>query len=448
MPNFDASLVRQAFVYAQPLAEVYRQWALQQATQGPMNRLMAFRNLADASFRTVPSPNTDTMYTVFGFDLSDGPVVMQAPAIPEDRYFVLPFYDAFTNVFASFGTRTQRYGPFNFLITPPGYDGEVPDGLTQLESPSLIGSMLGRILIYSEDDVPAVRSIQDEFVVAPLSEWSAGNHVPLVDFEHPEPVEGFTFFDSRDDAEGFWKGVGHAVAGTNIPEHDRDLFASFAPLGLTSSGFVPPADAADRELLYAETETSWKFLADFAADQSQAESLGVSFFNSNGWGWSASVRDADNTGALFYGDQYLLRAWVNYLYYGMLPPDEALYPAVYADSDGVRLNGDHVYTWTVRADQRPVHELGFTSLTLYRMDGYFYDNPERVYKIGDRDPDLVTDESGNINITVSAQRPENVDNWLPSPAGEDFYLMFRTYLPAERVLDGTYEFTPVRRIGR
>ncbi|WP_369746697.1 DUF1254 domain-containing protein [Paenarthrobacter sp. AMU7] len=406
---------------------------------------MAFRGLADATFRAVPSPNTDTVYTVFAYDLSAGPLVVQTPGIPENRYFVLPFYDAFTNVFASYGTRTKTYGPLNLLLTPPGYDGEIPQGLTELRSPSLIGSMLGRILVADEDDLPAVRAIQDQFVVDPLEDWLQGVHTPLMDFAHPEPVPQYNFVDSRNDMEGFWVGAGEILAGAPVPESQRDQLASFEPIGLTQAGFTMPRDPADRELLLTETAASWKFLADFAADQSQAETMGVSFFNSNGWGWSAAARDKGNTGRLFYGEQYLLRAWTNYLYYGALPPEEALYPTLYRDPQGGPLNGDHSYTWRMPAGIRPVRSLGFTSLTLYDMDGYFFDNPHNIYKIGDRDKNLIYDADGSLTITISATKPDRPANWLPSPAGKNFYLMFRIYLPVDAVLDGTYVFEPVVR---
>lgn len=445
MTSFDGALVRKAFIYSLPLAETYRQWAMQLATQGPANRLMAFRNLTNASFRNVPSPNTDTLYTVFGFDLTDGPVVVHIPAIPEDRYFVMPFYDAFTNVIASFGTRTGVKEALDLLLTPPGYTGEIPDGFTEVRSPSMIGAMLGRILIDGPEDLVAVRAIQDAVVVEPLDGWKCGERNELVDFASPEPVPGFTFFKTRKDPVEFWRAVGEIVAGSVIPEVDREAFDSFAAMGLTREGFTLPEDPEDRDLLIAETEASWRFIADFAADQSQAEAEGVSFFNSNGWGWSAAARDAENTGRLDYGTQYLLRAWVNYLYYGMLPPDEALYPVTYTDADGELLSGDHTYTFTLPADVRPVRDLGFTSVTLYDPDGYFVDNPDGIYKVGDRDKDLVLDEDGALTITISAERPAAPSNWLPCLKGQKFYLMFRAYLPTEPVLDGTIVLPPVVR---
>ncbi|MFD4374809.1 DUF1254 domain-containing protein [Streptomyces sp. NPDC058486] len=446
MSGFQASLVRSAFIYSLPLAEIYRQTSLSQLTESRLNRLMPYRDLLDATYRKVPSPNNDTLYTAFGFDLSEGPLVVQAPPIPPDRYFVLPFYDAFTNVFASYGTRMGTTDGVNLLLTPPGYDGPVPPGLTELRSPSFIGVMLGRILVQGPEDLDAVHTIQDRFVVEPLDGWLKGVRTPALDVKHPQPVPGFTFFDTRNNPEGFWQGVGEIIVGTPVPDTDRELFDTFAPLGLTQEGFTFPEDPDERALLLQETEASWKFIADFTADQSAAEAHGVKFFNSNGWGWPSAVRDPQNVGRTSYGENYLVRAWVNYLYYGMLPSDEALYPAVYTDADGARLHGDHTYTLTLPATGRPVRENGFTSVTLYGDDGYFVPNPQNTYKIGDRDRDLVTDADGNTVITISAERPTHATNWLPAPRGGLFYLMYRAYLPVDTVLDGTHTFPGVHKV--
>jgi hypothetical protein len=50
------------------------------------------------------------------------------------------------------------------------------------------------------------------------------------------------------------------------------------------------------------------------------------------------------------------------------------------------------------------------SLTLYDMDGYFYDNPEKIYSVGDRDKGLVYDADGNClakgSVALSVDREE------------------------------------------
>ncbi|MFC7451007.1 DUF1254 domain-containing protein [Rhodococcus daqingensis] len=442
----DSQLIRDAFVYVQPLVETRRQHLMHNSTLGPDNALFAFRTLVDHTHRNVPSPNSDTAYTAFGYNLADGPLVIEFPEVESERYWVLPFYDAFTNVYASFGTRTKRGRPGPHLLVGPGYDGELPADVEVITSPTERGAMLGRFLVYGPDDLAAVHRLQDAMSVTPLSDWLAGKRGMTYTGEQPWPGRGAEVPDAKGDPASFWRMVDEMLPGTPIPERDREYFARFAPLGLTESGFTEPADPAVRDALYRGTLDGWKFLEGMAADQTQAEKLGVHFLHRNGWDWSAVGSDPDNTGVRDYGTDYLLRAWVNTLYYGMLPPEEALYPTSFGDDTGARLNGaEHAYTLTVDTADLPNRPDGFWSVTLYGTDGYMVDNPAKRFKVGSHDADLTPDSDGRITITVAHEQPADTKaNWLPAPASE-FYLMFRAYLPVSAVVAGTYPFPQVTR---
>ena len=56
---------------------------------------------------------------------------------------------------------------------------------------------------------------------------------------------------------------------------------------------------------------------------------------------------------------------------------------------------------------------GFWSLTAYGMDLYLVENEIDRFSIGDRTPDLHYENDGSLTIILSAQRPEQVCNWLP-----------------------------------
>lgn len=66
--------------------------------QGPANQLNCARELTNASFTDVVSPNSDTVYCQSWMNLINEPVVLKVPPI-SDRYYTFEFLDAYTNVY-------------------------------------------------------------------------------------------------------------------------------------------------------------------------------------------------------------------------------------------------------------------------------------------------------------------------------------------------------------
>jgi hypothetical protein len=60
------------------------------------------------------------------------------------RYYLLPMLDMWTDVFASPGWRTTGTQAGNFLITPPGWSGAVPSGMTRISAPTPFVWIIGR----------------------------------------------------------------------------------------------------------------------------------------------------------------------------------------------------------------------------------------------------------------------------------------------------------------
>ena len=100
-------------------------------TLGPENHLYRVRLFPDASFKGVVRPNVDTLYTTAFIDMDQGPLVFEV-AKNDQRYELMPFMDAWTNVFAVPGTRSQVKAGGKFLLAGPGWQGRIPNGLTLL----------------------------------------------------------------------------------------------------------------------------------------------------------------------------------------------------------------------------------------------------------------------------------------------------------------------------
>jgi hypothetical protein len=147
--------------------------------------------------------NADTLYTVAFFDAGDDAWVLSVPDM-KGRYFLLPFLDGWTNVFAVPGSRTTRTGAQTFVISGPGWSGEVPVGMTQLKSPTAIVWLLGRIYCTGTlEDYAAVHALQDAFKLQPLSTWGndytppAGKVDATIDMKTPvrDQVNGLSTKD-------------------------------------------------------------------------------------------------------------------------------------------------------------------------------------------------------------------------------------------------------------
>src|SRR5581483_6539693 len=87
------------------------------------------------------------------------------------RYYLLPMLDMWTDVFASPGWRTTGTQAANFLVTPPGWTGTVPAGITSIRAPTPYVWVIGRTKTDGPSDYDAVHKIQAGYKIVPLSQW-------------------------------------------------------------------------------------------------------------------------------------------------------------------------------------------------------------------------------------------------------------------------------------
>jgi hypothetical protein len=97
--------------------------------------------------------NRDTLLTLGWLDLRQGPLVLHVPAM-DDRYYSVQFTHPLKNTnFAYVGTRATGTQAGDYLITGPGWNGQVPGGMKQIASPNNSVLVIGRVLVESDRDV-------------------------------------------------------------------------------------------------------------------------------------------------------------------------------------------------------------------------------------------------------------------------------------------------------
>ena len=138
--------------------------------KGPMNMFVNVPEYPPADFKGVVRSNFDTLYSIAWLDLTKEPQIVSAPDTG-GRYYLLPMLDMWTDVFASPGWRTTGTTAVNFLVTPPGWSGSVPEGFTRISAPTPYVWIIGRTKTDGPSDYDAVHKIQAGYMVTPLSRW-------------------------------------------------------------------------------------------------------------------------------------------------------------------------------------------------------------------------------------------------------------------------------------
>jgi hypothetical protein len=424
-----------AYVYGYPLVtmemtrRVITNVAQVQGTRGPMGEIIKLRAYPDASFRDITAPNADTLYTTAFFDVGDEPWVLSAPDT-KGRYFLLPFLDGWTNVFAVPGSRTTGTQAQTFVITGPGWSGAVPEGLTQLKSPTAIVWLLGRIYCTgTPEDYAEVHALQDAFKLQPLSNWGktytppAGKVDPAIDMKTAVRDQV-----NRLSTPEYFTLLADLMKRNPPAAADAPALARFKAIGLV------PSQSFDGKAL----DSRWdRRLPELSYDRIMLHAMSLK--RENGWLFTTK------TG--LYGTDYLQRAFITAVGLGANRPQDAVYPMSQRSSLLEPYEGGHSYTLRFAKGELPPVK-GFWSLTMYDEQMFFVANPINRYSMSLRTkPKLEPD--GSLVITIQNESPgsNKEANWLPSPKGK-FHLMLRLYWPNENepsILDGSWVVPKVEK---
>jgi len=426
----------EAYLYGYPLVMMETTRIQSAKYIGPENQLRMVRQFPNAQFKEVVRPNVDTLYTTAFISMKEGPWAFEMPA-NNKRYELMPFMDAWTNVFASPGTRTSGNQGGTYLLAGPEWNGQVPKGMTLLKSPTDMVWLIGRTQTNGTADFATVHELQNRLR---LSKWP----------QPPDSLSAST--DSKRDAQPSWQ-VSTEPSLTPVAQmkalNTTEFFNRLMKLMVSN-----PPSPEDAPLLAR--------LAQLEIKPGQAVHLSGSnalSFSLGRWIANQRVMKALNTKAQDgswsypplnlgrYGTDYNTRAAVAMVGLGANLPEDAMYPNTVLDHQGQALNGKHRYRLHFAANALPPVK-AFWSITAYGADEFLIDNPMQRFAIGDRDP-LVFNADGSLDLWVQATPPsqkEAAANWLPVQMGAPFLLNARLYWPEDKALNGQWKMPVVERL--
>jgi hypothetical protein len=391
--------------------------------KGPMNMFVSVPQYPPADFKGVVRSNFDTLYSIAWLDLSKEPLVIAAPNT-DGRFYLLPMLDMWTDVFASPGWRTTGTEAGQFLVTPPGWTGTVPAGMSHLPAPTPFVWVIGRTKTDGAADYAAVHKIQAGYTVTPLSRLGKEPEAvtvkvdPAVDMKTPPKIQ----VDSMSAADYFTYAA--ELLKVNPPHStDQPMLAQIKRLGI-EVGKSFNMDALDPQIQAA--------LQKVPKDAQALMTWKVPTLAREVNGWSMNT---DTMGV--YGNYYLKRAIVTQVGLGANLPEDAIYPLNIGDSNGKPLDGANKYVLHFSKGETPPVN-AFWSITLYDPQGFQVGNSLNRFAVSSWMP-FKHNVDGSLDLYFQNESPgkDLEANWLPAPKGS-FNLTMRLYGPKAEALNGQW----------
>lgn len=434
------ALAKDAYLYAYPLVsmDVTMRQALNVpdaetvTLRAPVNQFAHARAYPKAEEKDVVRYNFDTLYSMAWLDLAREPVILTVPDT-QDRYYLLPMLDMWSDVFAVVGSRTTGNKAGTYALVAPGWTGKLPAGAVKIVAPTPSMWIIGRTKTNGPADYANVHKVQDGYKLVPLSQWGK-NYVP---------PKGVPTNPSIDDKTPPLVQV-NALDGTAMLTRLAALLSKYPPhpndypmlLRLRALGIEPgkPFDSAklDSQTIAVINKAAKETLAGLpAAWEKSGKPV-------NGWNMQT-----DNMGT--YGTSYLQRTLIATGGLGANLPDDAVYPTASFDGEGKPLTGANKYVLHFAKGQLPPAN-AFWSITMYDTDGFQVPNAINRFAVGSYDK-FTYNADGSLDILIQSDSPGKVKeaNWLPAPKTA-FQPTMRLYSPRSEALDGTWTPPPIKRL--
>ncbi|MEU6677709.1 DUF1254 domain-containing protein [Streptomyces sp. NPDC046925] len=440
------ALAAEAYIYGYPMVrnldevDRFSRNGMGSVPPAPSNEFSHGSKLADPD-DSAADANRDTVYSIAHLDLSGGALLLTVPDTG-GRYYVLQFTDAWTNNFAYVGRRATGTGEASYLLTPPGWDEEVPPGATRISAPTVVAMIVGRWACEGPDDLAAVRALQEDTLLEPY--WTAS--------DEPLGLPTHTYVSDDEPELLFYEKLRVRMAAFPPAPAETAYQQRFAPLGLldAQSPYPHPGPELAEALRAGFTEARARIEhASTSSDRDQEQQSA----------WKLSYHDHDYNADHFEvgtlkdpqwickdrDTAHLLRATTAHTALWGQHGYEAAYAMTWTDAEGHPLEGENAYT--LRFEKPPPVD-AFWSLTMYdAQDRRLVPNPVDRYSIGDRTPGLTYADDGSLTLHLRQQRPtddKTAANWLPTPSGR-FRPLLRMYTPRAAVFNGTYELPRIHR---
>ena len=396
---------------------------------GPANEtVLIFENLMDSNALWL-TPNTTNIYMCTWLELGDEPVVIETP--PDVLGLIDDYWFKFVADFGRLGPDKAQGG--KFLILPPGYEGEVPDGYFVYPTNTCGNWVIWRGFQVDGDPAPAVETTKRTFRLYPLSQK---NDPPQMNFVN---ISGqFNSTIHRMDY-GIFEEINEVVQAEPGQGQDPEILGILAAIGIKKGQPFNP-DARMQKILAEAADVG---AATVRTIMSQPRDDIFYFYPGESvWGnpFPGGSYEWLNEGASLLD----IRAGFHFYATGITPAmakkiigKGSNYAFAYTDAQGNPFNGSKTYKVHLPPN---VPAKDFWSFTLY-------DNQTRAmlqtdYQfpgIDSNNPGMIQNSDGSFDVYFGPKAPAGKENnWVQTVPGKGWNMIFRLYGPLEPWFDKSW----------
>jgi len=363
------------------------------------------------------NPNLDVAYLEAWIAVdSNHAVILNVPKI-EGRYYTAQLLDGWGEVITNINERNYPKTPYGkFAMVLKGTNPVTPADAVKIELPSSKAKILARVELKGS---PAIaQKLQKQFTLTVPDSIRIDSPFVIPGFTPAKPI-GSEIFDKIDEVVATYPDV-------------MPMGPAYQAIAKKAAAYKLSSDSAKAKV---EEVVATKAIPNFFK--------GAKGFGTQKGGWSVSYASGK------FGDDIMARDIINYGGLWANVVQEAIYFVGLTDSAKQLLNGNNEYEIRFPKDALPDSMVNaFWSVSLYSVPDYrVVENPLKRYNRNNVSG-LKTNPDGSLSIWLASAMPKNIpaENWLPTPAGKDFALTFRMYVPKQDVQDGKWFPPAIRRM--
>ncbi|MFM0339933.1 DUF1254 domain-containing protein [Paraburkholderia fungorum] len=401
------------------------------ASQGADNNqtVLIMENLMDSKSRFL-TPNTESIYNLMWVDTKDGPVVIETPpdvlGAIDDHWF---------HYVADFGRAGPDRGKGGkFLLLPPGYTGEVPEGYIVLRSGTYGNLVFWRGFLDGSGTRTAVENTKQFTKVYRLADAA---NPPKMKFIN---VSGKAFNTIYPNDFHLYEEVNNIVQYEPNEAYSAEILGQLAAIGIEKGKPFAP-DQRMKKIL-TEAAAVGNATARTIAFKSRQE--GTYYYPNSAW-FTCFV--GGNYQFLSQPGVRDLDARIHFIYYAIgITPAMALkkvglgsqYAAATTDSQGKPLDGSKTYKVHL-----PPHvpAKDFWSFVAYdNQTRSLLQTDQQFPSISSQKKDIVINADTSVDIWFGPTAPKGHEaNWVQTVPDKGWNVILRLYGPLESWFDKTWK---------